>query len=61
MYSFIVVSCPLARVQVVIYIYDISWLTVISFVLHTYMYAFTDAHLHMYTFKYIHPCVCEHL
>jgi len=35
MYSFIVVSCPLARVQVVIYIYDISWLTVISFVLHT--------------------------
>jgi hypothetical protein len=28
---------------------------------HTYMYMFTDVHLHMYTLKYIRPCVCEHL
>ena len=31
------------------------------FLTHTYMYTFSDAHLHMFTFKYIHSCVCEHL
>jgi len=63
MYTFIVVSYPLARIQVVIYIFDIGWLTVISFVLHTLICIHLQKHTFtcMHTFKYIHSCVCEHL